>query len=414
MDELNQQPVQEKPSVFTLLKRLNPNSLPFWKKWSIGLAISLLLIVTTIVLATQQRSTSTYTHEDYLPSLTTQPSETPIRTPTPSPSSQISSPSARPTSSFPPTLTPAPNTSGGDEKKVLAIIFDPILENGQRLTIKKGWSITEILFSQTIDFLKRVSAGNANYKIVDRIDVNSGWPQKIDGFSYNEDSYLAAINGSTHHEPDTVDYLLIINTYDVCGKLNRGEIDELWLMGGPWFGFYESRLAGSGAYQYNSPPLGGTSCNKLLPIMGFSYERSYEEMVHDFGHRTEATMAKVYGSWAQNRMEHNWDKFALTQKQSPNFTIVGCGSIHFPPNTTVEYVASDAKEVDSYCDDFLQYPNLSTSQDVKKTISCSAWGCTMLGFYDWWFRHIPRADGVGPDGKLNNWWEYIVDPNKAL
>jgi hypothetical protein len=26
----------------------------------------------------------------------------------------------------------------------------------------------------------------------------------------------------------------------------------------------------------------------------------------------------------------------------------------------------------------------------------------------WWLSHLPRVDGVGPDGKLTNWWTYVV------
>jgi hypothetical protein len=37
----------------------------------------------------------------------------------------------------------------------------------------------------------------------------------------------------------------------------RGEIDEIWLFGGPYFGFYESRMAGPGAFWCNAPPLPG-------------------------------------------------------------------------------------------------------------------------------------------------------------
>jgi hypothetical protein len=27
---------------------------------------------------------------------------------------------------------------------------------------------------------------------------------------------------------------------------------------------------------------------------------------------------------------------------------------------------------------------------------------------------VPHFPGVGPDGKLNDWWPYISDPNVAL
>jgi hypothetical protein len=123
--------------------------------------------------------------------------------------------------------------------------------------------------------------------------------------------------------PTEVDYARIVNTpeFDICGKFNRGEIDEVWIYNGPWFGFYESRLVGINGYQFNSNPLlGNNDCAKALPIMGPSVERTRNEAIHNFTHRTEATMAKAYGSWQQNRTAHNWDKFALVKAQSPDYS----------------------------------------------------------------------------------------------
>ncbi|MBI4226525.1 hypothetical protein HY612_05435 [Candidatus Roizmanbacteria bacterium] len=203
----------------------------------------------------------------------------------------------------------------------------------------------------------------------------------------------------------------MLNSYNVCNRVNSGEVDELWLFGGPWFGFYESRLAGPNGFEYNSPPLGGTSCSKLIPIMGFSYEYGVENMVHDFGHRAEATMTKVYGSWEENRLEHSWDKFGLVKTQSPNFNFSGCGSTHYAPNSPDGYIYDSSINVDSFCDNFFNYPNLSPAENVLKTINCNAWSCSEIGYYEYWFGHLPKFTGVGPDDKLNDWWEYILDPN---
>jgi hypothetical protein len=29
----------------------------------------------------------------------------------------------------------------------------------------------------------------------------------------------------------------------------------------------------------------------------------------------------------------------------------------------------------------------------------------------WWLTHLPKAAGVNPDGKQNNWWKYTCDFN---
>lgn len=318
-------------------------------------------------------------------------------------------------------LNPTQTATATFDKKILAIVFDPVLGNGQQLSVARNWGNPSTLFNQAIDFFKRVSNNRVNYTIVDRIDVSDrefGWPEKEDGFRYDETTYLACIEGRgpCHNQPSSADianYQIFINTYNVCERVNRGEIDEVWLMGGPWFGFYESRLAGPGAFTYNSPPLNGTSCNRLLPIMGFSYQTDYVNMIHNFGHRAEDTMRQVYGldstpfytGEPQTSVATNWEKFALVKPQS-TFNYGGCGVIHGGPNTAGSRNSRIA--VDSICDDFYNYPNLTGR---TSSISCRDWGCTDTGFYEWWFGHLPHFQGIGPDGKLNDWWSYIFDPN---
>src|SRR5262249_44725219 len=139
------------------------------------------------------------------------------------------------------------------------------------------------------------------------------------------------------------------------------------------------------------------------------------EMIHDFGHRTEATMTQIYGTWQENRTQTNWDKFALVQAQSPNYNYSGCGTTHFAPNSLSDYdYTNSTNYVYSNCADFANYPNLGDPQVTKQYINCSAWGCTENGYYQYFFSHLPKTAGVNSDGTLNDWWQYVMDPNKAL
>ena len=301
----------------------------------------------------------------------------------------------------------------------MLLIFDPILasKNGQKLTEYKRWHNPFVLANEAISWLKSVTGNRVNYSVVSTIEENSeaAFLKKVDGFKYTEQSYLDVVDsGFSPHRPDIADYYEIINNYQICERLNNGEIDELWMFGGPWFGFYESRLAGPDSFNYNSPPLTGTSCKKTLPIMGYSYERGMKEIIHDFGHRTEATMSKVYGSWQQNRTLHNWDKFGLVAVQSPSFGYSGCGTTHYTPTSQGAYIYDDRSLTSSFCDEFSNYPNMSEPENVLKEVTCETWGCNELGYYEWWFGHLPGFKGIGTDGKLNDWWVYLVDPSSVL
>jgi hypothetical protein len=301
-------------------------------------------------------------------------------------------------------------------KKVFLLVFDPTLSNGQDLNPYMGWPAYSTLVQGIVDTFQSASHGQLLYTIAQTQVVTNEWPVKIDGFRYTESTYLQVMQGLVAgHSPDEVNYDLIIDQFDVCGKLNRGEIDEVWMYGAPYFGFYESRLVGPGAYSYNSQPVAGThNCNKLLPIMGLSYERGVAEAVHSFGHRAEATMTKVYGSWQQNRTAHNWDRFGLVKAQSPAYGYSGCGSVHYPPNGLADYDYGNPASALTNCDDFGNYPNLNDPLAVAQPVTCTVWNCDQLAYLSYWFSHFPATTGCGSDAVENNWWSYFVDPSLAL
>jgi outer membrane protein assembly factor BamB len=322
-------------------------------------------------------------------------------------------------SSFSASSIPAAPLSGDSvlDKKVYLLVYDPILSNGQHLSQYMGWYSYETLATGIIGFMQNASQGQVQYSIAYTSVVTDEWPVKIDGFRYTEQTYLKVMqNQMSPHDPDTVDYDIIIDNpeFDLCGKLNRGEIDELWMYAGPWFGFYESRLVGPDAYLFNSPPVSGThNCSGLLPIMGLNYERGLPEAVESFGHRTEATMEKAYGSWEENRTAHNWDRFGLVKAQSPNYSYSGCGSIHYPPNGTTDYDYGNPNPTLSNCDDFQNYPNLHAPLAVAQPITCTVWNCNQIDYFMYWYSHFPSVAGC-TDAIGNNWWQYFADPDLAL
>lgn len=332
--------------------------------------------------------------------------------PTSSTSAEITaSPTPEATSTPTPTSTSSPKTPKAKTYKVFLLIYNPVLESfgSKKLTEYKTWNNPVTLTKTFIDSVKQVSGGQIKYEITQQMEID-GYPIKADGFQYNDDSYLNCINSPSNcHVPDLSDYKQMIEVSGACDRINQGGIDELWIWGGPYFGYWESNLAGPGAFWYNSPPTLGTNCNKLLPVMGFNYERGEAEMFEDLAHRLESTMTRVYGSWSANET-HDWNKFSLLDVDAPGRG--GCGNAHLAVNASSNqgYERESTRSVQSRCDDFLNYPNLS---DNFSSVSCTNWGCSTLGYFKWWFSHLPKADGA-LEGKLNNWWKYLLDPSLAL
>lgn len=92
--------------------------------------------------------------------------------------------------------------------------------------------------------------------------------------------------------------------------------------------FWESNLAGPNGYGLNSPPTLGSTCNRLITIMGFNYERTYDLMMHSFGHRVEFAMSQVYGGWQPDESTA-WNRFSLLNKNLAGHA--GCGNVRREP-----------------------------------------------------------------------------------
>lgn len=307
-------------------------------------------------------------------------------------------------------------TSGrGVKRKVLVLNFDPFMYLDTRLHDYYGWHDPADLEDAYRHWMGERTGGAYEFEIVDSVTL-SQFPVKADGFQYTTLSYRDCIENDNCHAPDLVDYQAILADHDICNRFNTGEFDQVWLFGGPYFGYWESTLTGPESYYYNSDPIPNTACGHLLPIMGFNYELPVEFMVHNLGHATEATLSRVYGNGVQNSIEHAWNRFWMNDLQSPDYDYSGCGSIHFTPNGTEDSDYNEATPAPSYCDDFFNYPQLASDPAAAtEPVDCTAWGCAHEGYLDWWFEHIPQArGGTGDDRKYVDWWRYIADPNAAL
>ena len=313
--------------------------------------------------------------------------------------------------------------------RVLVINYDPIVDaQGTRLTTKMGWNSIDDLIPRFIADMEEVSSGlvNYHYDSAHRIDVNE-FPRKRDGFQYTAASYLAMMQDKkTHHEPDGVDYWKIVNDHHLIDRVMGGEIDEVWLFGAPYFGYWESHMAGKGAIWCNSPPLEDSDrCSRRFVIMGFNYERGVAEMIHDMGHRMESIMAYVYNSAGvlQNAYksvnpavqppvgpekftnpQNDFDRFLLFEKIAPGRAEMGL--LHTPPNSDKDYDWQNPNFVSSSCDDWLNFPDF---RGARRMINANEWGWGADGyaFNKWWFRHVPHAKG-SKNGILNNWWDYTL------
>ncbi len=302
-------------------------------------------------------------------------------------------------------------------QRIELINFDPQIpsEGNQRIHEIYGWNDPETLCD---GYEADMEESSHNLLVYDRVrTVHANYfPVKEDGFRYTREdentsgSYLYAHAHNIWHNPDEVDYNAIVRDYDLARKVDFGEIQEYWIFGGPYFGYYESRMAGKGGYWCNAPEMHEVASSRIFVLMGFNYERGVGEMLHDYGHRSESILKHVYGSWT-NDSTHAWNRFTLIEKNWSGGA--ACGNVHYAPNSQSNYDYANTTYVKSTCDDWLyNYPNLNGS---KKWVNCNEWGCGMRTFHKWWFKHMPHVAGITTEygmDRLNNWWAYLADFNE--
>ena len=294
------------------------------------------------------------------------------------------------------------------ESKVLVINFAPVFPDrgGKRLYEVLGWNNPYELMPGYLADIEECSYGYVRYRIVETVDVDA-YPLKKDGFRYTNATYMACHEGTqAWHQPDAVDYAAIFKAYNIPLRIMTGNIDEVWLWGFPYAGFWESTMAGGRPYFCNSEPVPGFWGLRTFVTMGFNYQRGAGEMLEAFGHRVESIMRHVYGSW-EHTPTHAWNRFTLYDKVAPGEA--ACGTVHFAPNSDIDYDWGNPRTVMSTADDWLNYPDLTGE---KLSMNCAQWGNGEIReHHRWWLKRLPHAE-CRTDSKLNNWWPYIVDFNR--
>ncbi len=295
--------------------------------------------------------------------------------------------------------------------KVLLLVYDPVMDRttGQTLSQQQGWYRVADLVNLCMSDILQVSRGLLRYQIVQKLEVDE-FPLKMGGFRYTPEIYGDVLRGAASpHRPQEVDYAEILSQYKILGRIARKEIDEVWIFAFPHAGFYESIMAGPGAFWCNAPPLRNTeAARRRFVIMGFSYERHVGEMLESFGHRSESIMTKTFENLDET--SNLWKRFSRYEKIAPGQA--ACGTIHYAPNSLRDYDWNNPAPVRSESYDWLlNFPDFKG--DIRM-IGSTEWGSgDIRAHHLWWFNHFPRVAGRR-NGIHNNWWQYVGDPNQVF
>jgi hypothetical protein len=86
------------------------------------------------------------------------------------------------------------------------------------------------------------------------------------------------------------------------------------------------------------------------------------------------------------------------------------GTMHYAPNSTVDYEWGLATPVQSCADDWYQFPNLPDPPNYRAMTTLDWGGGSARAHHKWWFEHLPKAAG-SINRIRNNWWQHIIQAN---
>jgi hypothetical protein len=294
--------------------------------------------------------------------------------------------------------------------------FDPLLEGGTPLTASRGWNDPVTLDAGYRADVGAASAGTVDLRIA-RFSTIRGYPTKPGGFEFTNQAYLGClVDSSPTRCGQLIDYGAVLNEArdprfgTPCDAVRSGRIDEVWLWGGPWFGYLE--------YQVVPPRTLCAGVDRTFVVMGFNYERTVAEMLHDLGHRAEALIQPGIGLDLWDRFDGQRPRYGqdFACPAQPDTThpevdpaVTHAGNVHFPPNAFCHYQYDRSYAVLSDADDWLAFPTLTGRQTV---IDSTTWGGTQLGYMRWWLGHLPRHHGTS-NGVDTDWWRYVFPARRG-
>lgn len=307
--------------------------------------------------------------------------------------------------------------------RVIVLNYDPFVpsEGNRRLHEVLGFNDPRTLAKQYQESLEVASGGAVKFLIVEWRDLNEIYAQR-DGYRYKPDEYVRLRRAGTGwHEGGGQDYPRLLREQGIPALVDAParsprRIDEVWIFGDHFFGLWEASMAGPGSFFINGGVYPEVTTKRPFAFYGFNYERGVAEMLHNTCHRTEATLNRVFGEWNLKNPQNDWELFSANADQSNGFA--GVGTCHWPANAQQDYDYNNTRIVQSWAEDFLNYPNLRC-RDRKggtKPVSRDTWSTPVYGREDphwsymlWYFTLLPRAPGAGAGGRQNNWWKYLYD-----
>jgi hypothetical protein len=292
--------------------------------------------------------------------------------------------------------------------RVLLVAYDPPInaegEPSETLTESLGLAAPNLLAQELGARLEAASGGHVHFS-VDTPGVKLTFPPTENGVRYTAATYAACLANASDCQGAPADYYAIDNEQEICNLARKQAFDQVWLLGGKHFGFTIGKQLYCQVTENNGP------VTRQLDVVSLDYSDGMASLLAGYQAHSQFALTEAFGvpaAIATADSPHNtYGLFVQAQGRDWNAPASGCGDLTFAPNSLSANRFDDERSAPSYCDTFLRSPRPAPLGSLGP-VTCTAWGCTELGFRDYWFAHLPRAPWSDAYDQLNDFWPYIV------
>ena len=300
-------------------------------------------------------------------------------------------------------------------ERVQLVIYDPaMLGSGatlKRLSTTLGVESPDVLAMRLMDDIDSLTGGHVHHEVLP-FKTSLAFPPTLDGFRYTPASYLACLANAADCHAASADYDAIQIEQDLCNTVQTGNVDQIWLLGAERFGFVGGKQLSCQVTE------DGQSFAKALDVVSLDYHDGYKSVLASYQIFALGALQQVFGVPPANATaeapDNAYGLFVQSRGRAPSEPASGCGDITFAPNTLEPNRFDSPFSMPSYCESFLHYPRSAAPLDAAEPLGCTAWGCTEVGFRGYWLAHLPQAPWSDSQGKLNDFWRYLLRASERL
>jgi hypothetical protein len=257
------------------------------------------------------------------------------------------------------------------EYKAIVLHYNPHIRVGEEFpTVQQvyGYRDVDQLCRDYIKFLRRASGGQVNFSIAQKFDLDEFPPDNDPDVDFTAENYYELRGqGYDMWNHGLANYVAICNDprFQIVPRVAAGEVDAIWVFAPVGCGFWETAMAGHGAYWVNGGAYPEVNCARKFVIYGFGWEshQGVGFMLENTGHMCEVIMHdRISAGWPRSReftgwntlnlnnpgraptlqRLHDWDYFTTSDAVHWHNRLVApgqsqAGLSHFPPTACVNY-----------------------------------------------------------------------------